>query len=64
MSSSDRGPLEAAKAFAWSVFLVALLLFGAVWLVQQVWAWLIVLLALVLLVGGVVWWLRARRDRW
>ncbi|UIN31278.1 hypothetical protein [Microbacterium binotii] len=64
MSSPDRGPLEAAKAFAWSVFLVALLLSGAVWLVQQVWAWLIVVLALVLLVGGLMWWLRARRDRW
>ena len=64
MSSSDRGPLESAKAFAWTVFLVALLLTGAVWLIQQVWVWLLVLLAAVLLVGGVVWWLRIRRDRW
>lgn len=64
MSSSDRGPLETAKAVAWSVFLVALLLFGAVWLVQQVWVWLLVLLVVVLLVGWLVWWLRARRDRW
>ncbi|KZE42036.1 hypothetical protein [Microbacterium sp. T32] len=64
MSSSDRGPLEAAKAFAWTVFFIALLLWAAVWLIQQIWVWLLVLLAVVLLVGGVVWWLRARRDRW
>ncbi|MEV7768132.1 hypothetical protein [Microbacterium sp. NPDC086615] len=64
MSSSDRGPLEAAKAFAWTVFLVALLLSGAVWLIQQVWFWLLVILAVVLLVVGLVWWWRVRRDRW
>lgn len=64
MSSSDRGALEAAKAFAWTVFLIALLLWAAVWLIQQVWVWLLVLLAVTLLIGGAVWWLRARRDRW
>lgn len=64
MSSSDRRPLEAAKAFAWTMFLVALLLWVTVWLIQQVWVWLLVLLAVVLLVGGLVWWLRVRRDRW
>lgn len=64
MSSSDRGPLETAKAFAWTVFVVAVLLFGAVWLIQQVWMWLLVILAVALLVGGLVWWLRARRARW
>ncbi|MEW1707339.1 hypothetical protein AB0230_08865 [Microbacterium sp. NPDC089190] len=64
MSSSDRGPLEAAKALAWTVFLVALLLCGAVWLVQQVWVWLLVILAVVLVLGALVWWLRVRRDRW
>lgn len=64
MSSSDRGPLEAAKAFAWTVFLIALLLWGAVWLIQQVWVWLLVILAVVLLVGGLLWWWRAPRDRW
>lgn len=64
MSSSERGPLEAAKAFAWTIFLIALLLFGAVWLIQQVWVWLLVILAVVLLVGGLVWWLQARRNRW
>lgn len=64
MSSSDRGPLQTVKAFAWTVFLVALLLWAAVWLVQQVWVWLLVLLAIVLISGGLAWWLRARRDRW
>jgi phosphate/sulfate permease len=64
MSSSARGPLETAKAFAWTVFLVALLLWAAVWLIQQVWVWLLVLFAVVLLVGGLVWWWRVRRDRW
>ncbi|KTS91154.1 hypothetical protein NS183_05765 [Microbacterium testaceum] len=64
MSSSDRGPLETAKAFAWTVFLVALLLWAAVWLIQQVWVWLLILLAVVVLVGSLVWWWRMRRDRW
>jgi len=64
MSSSDRGPMEAAKAFAWTAFLVALLLWAAVWLIQQVWVWLLVILAVVLVLGGLVWWLRVRRDRW
>lgn len=64
MSSSDRGPLEAAKAFAWTVFLIALLLWAAVWLIQQVWVWLLVILVVGLVVGGLVWWLRLRRDRW
>lgn len=64
MSSSDRGPLEAAKAFALTVFLVALLLSGAVWLIQQVWVWLLVILAVTLVTGGLVWWWRVRRDRW
>lgn len=64
MSSSDRGPLETAKAFAWTVFLVALLLWLSVWLIEQVWVWLLILLVASLLVGGVVWWLRLRRDRW
>lgn len=64
MSSSDRGPLETAKAFAWTVFLVALLLWATVWLIQQVWVWLLVILAVILLVGWLVWWMRARRDRW
>ncbi|MBD8478935.1 hypothetical protein [Microbacterium sp. CFBP 8794] len=64
MPSSDRGPLEAAKAFAWAVFLVALLLWLSVWLIQQIWVWLLVILAVVLVASGLVWWLRVRRDRW
>lgn len=64
MPSSDPGPLETAKAFAWTMFLVGLLLWLAVWLIQQVWVWLLVILAVVLPVGGLVWWVRVRRDRW
>ncbi len=64
MSSPQRGPLGHARAFAWTVLLVAVLLWGAVWLISQIYIWLLILLAVSAVVAFTVWWLRARRDRW
>lgn len=64
MPSPDRGPLKTAEAFAWSVLLIAALLWGAVWLLSQIWIWLLVLAGLIGIITLVLWWVRARRDRW
>lgn len=64
MSSPERGPLQAALAVAWTLLLIAALLWAAVWLISQIWVWLV---AVALLIGAstaVLWWLRVRRDRW
>ncbi|MCJ1707131.1 hypothetical protein [Microbacterium sp. VKM Ac-2923] len=64
MSSSDRSPLQAALALARTVLLIAALLYAAVWLICQIWVWLLVLALLAGTVTVLVWWLRVRRDRW
>lgn len=64
MSSSDRSPLQAALALAWTALLIAALLYAAVWLICQIWVWLLVLTLLAGVITTLVWWLRVRRDRW
>ncbi|MEV7828367.1 hypothetical protein [Microbacterium enclense] len=64
MSPSDRSPLQAALALAWAVLLIAALLYAAVWLIRQIWVWLLVLTLLAGTLTVLVWWLRVRRDRW
>jgi Flp pilus assembly protein TadB len=64
MPSPDRGPLDTAKAFAWSMLLISALLWGAAWLLSQIWVWLLVLVSLIGIITAVLWWVRARRDRW
>ncbi|MBZ4488110.1 hypothetical protein LQ938_11445 [Microbacterium sp. cx-55] len=52
------------RTFAWSVLLVALLLWATTWILSQIWGWLLI----ILLCGGalrlLVVWLRSRRNRW
>ena len=64
MSQSDRSPLQAALALAWTVLLIAALLYAAVWLICQIWVWLLVFALLAGTVTALVWWLHLRRDRW
>ena len=64
MPPSDRSTLQAALALAWTVLLIAALLYAAVWLICQIWVWLLVLVLLAGAVTVLVWWLRIRRDRW
>lgn len=64
MSQSDRSRLQAALALAWTVLLIAALLYAAVWLICQIWVWLLVFALLAGTVTALVWWLRLRRDRW
>lgn len=64
MSSPERGPLQAALTAAWTLLLIAALLWGAVWLISQIWVWLVVVALLIGLLAAVLWWLRVRRDRW
>ena len=64
MSQSDRSPLQAALALAWTVLLIAALLYAAVWLICQIWVWLLVLALLAGAAIALMWWLRLRRDRW
>jgi len=62
MAPSDRGPLGSVLSAAWVCFIVALLLWLAVWLIQQIWIWLLLLGIVVTTVFVGRWWLR--RDRW
>lgn len=64
MSSSDRSPLQVALAAAWTVLFIAVLLWVAVWLISQIWVWLLVAAVLAGLVTVLMWWWRLRRDRW
>lgn len=64
MPSSDRGPLDAAKHLAWTLLLVAVLLWAAVWIISKIWVWLVVIAVLSGIVTVLLWWRQSRRDRW
>ncbi|MDQ1175022.1 Flp pilus assembly protein TadB [Microbacterium testaceum] len=64
MSSPERSLLQAALALARTLLLIAALLWAAVWLVSQIWVWLVVIGCGIGVFGLLLWWLRARRDRW
>lgn len=64
MPSPERSLLQAALALAWTLLLIAALLWAAVWLISQIWVWLVVIVCVVGVVGLLLWWLRARRERW
>lgn len=64
MSSLERGPLQAALAVAWTLLLIAALLWATVWLISQIWVWLVIVALLIGASTAVLWWLRTRRDRW
>lgn len=64
MPRPDRRFLDTVVAFAWTVLLIALLLWSAVWLISQIYIWLIVLAAIAAATWVAMWWLQRRSDRW
>lgn len=58
----EQGPVSRLLALVWTVFFACLLLWLAVWLIQQIWIWLLVI-AFIAIGGRVLVWLR-RRNRW
>lgn len=64
MSPSGRSPLRASLAVAWTVLLIAALLYAAVWLICQIWVWLVAISLFAGAIATLAWWLRLRRDRW
>lgn len=60
--SSEQGPVARLLAAAWAVFFACLLLWLAVWLIEQIWVWLLIIAAVVAVVSALLW-LR-RRSRW
>ena len=49
---------------AWTILLIAVLLWLAVHLLAQVWIWIVAILGVVLLVRIGLWWRRAHREDW
>lgn len=64
LTPPGRDPLSAALSLAWTVLLVCLLLWAAVWLIQQIWVWLLVGLIVTAAVVVSLTWYRSRQDRW
>lgn len=57
----DQGFFAKLLAIAWTVFVACLLLWLAVWLIQQIWVWLLVIAVVATGVSVLVWY--RRRDR-
>lgn len=49
---------------AWTILLISLLLWLAAHLLVEVWSWLVVIVAVVILVRIAFWWRRLRREFW
>jgi hypothetical protein len=49
---------------AWTLLIVAVLLWLAVHLLAQVWIWIVVVIGVVLLVRIGLWWRRAHGEDW
>ncbi|MBF4563312.1 hypothetical protein ITJ43_14350 [Microbacterium sp. VKM Ac-2870] len=64
MSSSEKTVLQRFVSACATVAFAAFLLWLAVWLLQQIWGWLLLILLIGAVVAVVVIVLRARRDRW
>lgn len=64
MTSSEKGPLARLVSLSWAVLLCAALLWAAVWLLQQIWTWLVALAAVTTAIWVAVVIIRWRRDRW
>jgi hypothetical protein len=49
---------------AWTILIIAVLLWLAVHLLAQVWIWIVIIIGVVLLVRIGLWWQRTRREDW
>ncbi len=49
---------------AWTILLISLLLWLAACLLVDVWIWIVVIIAVVMLIRIGIWWRRLRRERW
>jgi Flp pilus assembly protein TadB len=49
---------------AWTILVIAVLLWIAVQLLVQVWIWIVVIVAVVSLIRLALWWRYLRRDWW
>ena len=64
MSSPEKGPVARFVSAAWAVLFACILLWAAVWLIQQVIWWLVALAVVAVLIWAAVLLLGWRRDRW
>lgn len=64
MSSDPKNPLRWLIDMAWAVFGICLLLWLAVWFIQQIWVWLLAALIVAAVVTAAALVLRWRRDGW
>lgn len=49
---------------AWTILFIALLLWLAIYLLAEVWIWVVAIVALVVAIRVLFWWHRFRRDYW
>lgn len=49
---------------AWTILLIALLLWLAIWLLAKIWLWIMAIAAIVTLIGIGLWLRRLRREHW
>lgn len=61
---TENGPVKSFLALAFTVLLSCTLLWVAVWLLQQIWIWLLIVAIVALATWLTVRVVRWRRDRW
>jgi hypothetical protein len=49
---------------AWTILLIALLLWLAIWLLAKIWIWIVAIAGIATLIGIGLWLRRLRREHW